>query len=354
MRLQALSDCWPSPPLSLSPHQGVAKAVYKALLELFRIFLQAVEDQLKREPESAIFSVFLILRLSFLLHLLPRQSSRSLRTARATTPEPQVLLPTSHPVVMGGESSQSDHSSDDGSPRVRPRAGKPVGVAKRNGLHHEPILVGGAGGKVGGVKAKAGGGQALLTVQIQRMDNGYDIALQEPNSSSRLVNGTAASNGASELRSAPTQSPVSVPDPTLSLNLVPNSRDPTPQHYSTPPSHLSAPQPVSIPPLPAEDVLRPASPSLRTPTKKTVPSPTAPLSPLLHHHPFLHSSPQHDPKTHTPLYHDLMKALGGSGRAFMAQQSFWVTLFVSVLEVDRSFLGWNEKTAELYERCVAC
>ena len=49
------------------------------------------------------------------------------------------------------------------------------------------------------------------------------------------------------------------------------------------------------------------------------------------------------------LHKELMKSLG-SGQSFMLQRSFWNALFVSVVDTDRGHLGWNEKTAELYNR----
>ena len=56
-----------------------------------------------------------------------------------------------------------------------------------------------------------------------------------------------------------------------------------------------------------------------------------------------------DPKNTTFLYKDLMKALG-SGRTFMLSRQFWNLLFMSTIDMDRNYLGWNESTAELYQR----
>ena len=52
--------------------QGVSRAVYKGLLELLKYFLQSIEDELQKEPEASIFSVFLLLRLAFSVFLLPK------------------------------------------------------------------------------------------------------------------------------------------------------------------------------------------------------------------------------------------------------------------------------------------
>ena len=56
-----------------------------------------------------------------------------------------------------------------------------------------------------------------------------------------------------------------------------------------------------------------------------------------------------DEDSRTYLYKDLMKALGSS-RTFMVNRHFWNVLFMSTIDEDRNYLGWNEKTAELYER----
>jgi len=49
------------------------------------------------------------------------------------------------------------------------------------------------------------------------------------------------------------------------------------------------------------------------------------------------------------LYKDLMKALGSS-RTFLLNRPFWNGLFMSTVDMNRNYLGWNERTTELYER----
>ena len=51
----------------------------------------------------------------------------------------------------------------------------------------------------------------------------------------------------------------------------------------------------------------------------------------------------------TFLYKDLMKTLGNT-RTFLLNRQFWNVLFMSTVDTDRNYLGWNERTAELYER----
>ena len=51
------------------------------------------------------------------------------------------------------------------------------------------------------------------------------------------------------------------------------------------------------------------------------------------------------------IYKDLLKALRSSGKAFMMEnRKFWNVLFMSVVTVERNYLGWNENTADLYQR----
>ena len=55
-----------------------------------------------------------------------------------------------------------------------------------------------------------------------------------------------------------------------------------------------------------------------------------------------------DLKGCTFIYKDLMKALGSS-RTFLLNRLFWNGLFMSTVDMNRSYLGWNERTTELYE-----
>ena len=51
--------------------QATSKAVFKGLQELLKYLLQFVEEELQKDSEASIFSVFLILRLAFSIHLPP-------------------------------------------------------------------------------------------------------------------------------------------------------------------------------------------------------------------------------------------------------------------------------------------
>ena len=79
-----------------------------------------------------------------------------------------------------------------------------------------------------------------------------------------------------------------------------------------------------------------------------------PGSPLLSMHRRLRSEAKLSDYSYTKdtafLYKDLTKALGNTGKAFMLERNFWNVLFMSVVTVERSYLGWNENTTELYQR----
>ena len=50
------------------------------------------------------------------------------------------------------------------------------------------------------------------------------------------------------------------------------------------------------------------------------------------------------------LHNDLIKSLGPNVKNLVVKRQFWNNLFACVVEADRKYLGWNEKTPELYDR----
>lgn len=54
------------------------------------------------------------------------------------------------------------------------------------------------------------------------------------------------------------------------------------------------------------------------------------------------------------IYKDLSKSLRSGGKTFMMEnRKFWNVLFMSVVTVERNYLGWNENTADLYQRLAS-
>ena len=65
------------------------------------------------------------------------------------------------------------------------------------------------------------------------------------------------------------------------------------------------------------------------------------------------SSPASDEGEDIPLmylHNDLIRGLGPSFRELVVKRQFWSNVFASVVHTDRRYLGWNEKTVELYDR----
>ena len=49
------------------------------------------------------------------------------------------------------------------------------------------------------------------------------------------------------------------------------------------------------------------------------------------------------------LYKELLKGQGDV-RPFLVKKEFWSNVFMSTVDTDRGYLGWNERTADLYHR----
>lgn len=50
------------------------------------------------------------------------------------------------------------------------------------------------------------------------------------------------------------------------------------------------------------------------------------------------------------LHTDLLKGFSNVMKDVIIKRHFWNNLFSAVVQADRKYLGWNEKTGELYER----
>ena len=53
------------------------------------------------------------------------------------------------------------------------------------------------------------------------------------------------------------------------------------------------------------------------------------------------------------LHTELLKSLSNAMKGIVVKRHFWNSMFSAVVQADRKYLGWNERTFELYERCVA-
>lgn len=50
------------------------------------------------------------------------------------------------------------------------------------------------------------------------------------------------------------------------------------------------------------------------------------------------------------LHNDFISELGANFKELVVKRAFWANMFISVVHTDRKYLGWNEKTSELYDR----
>ncbi|XP_011405011.1 PREDICTED: MAP kinase-activating death domain protein-like [Amphimedon queenslandica] len=50
------------------------------------------------------------------------------------------------------------------------------------------------------------------------------------------------------------------------------------------------------------------------------------------------------------LHVDLLRAFSSAMKGIVVRRQFWNSLFSAVVQADRKYLGWNEKTSELYDR----
>ena len=52
------------------------------------------------------------------------------------------------------------------------------------------------------------------------------------------------------------------------------------------------------------------------------------------------------------LHTELLRSLSNVMKGIVVKRHFWNSMFSAVVQADRKYLGWNERTFELYERCV--
>lgn len=85
----------------------MSKAVFKGVVDLMKYFVLSIEEDLLREPESSIFSLFLILRIAFSVYLPPKLQKNTISTSLLTAlnlnsfltplPSPEALMIDSSP-----------------------------------------------------------------------------------------------------------------------------------------------------------------------------------------------------------------------------------------------------------------
>ena len=379
-----------SPPLFLPTLQGVPKPVFKGLVELLKYLLQCIEEELQKEPEAAIFSAFLILRLAFSIHLQTkeRQSSLSMAKLENERHSPFSFLAqfsskasesttqiSSRRSRSPSSASSSSRSSPDGPPINFSTSTKTSKLARHTSastntpdaetvsVGHTADLHGHNGGDVTIPKSISGEldrNKGLANGGVGSTPLSHDELLDDGSTATLVANTGTPSQAVSERigdegggnkgqpngdidRTSHSNLPT---EPTRLTHVVQNGvvSESATSRKAPPRSSKSTPNTKSSH----------TAPQLQFPHRSGSPMPSfknqkqgqsSPQSPTL----FPPLPEGQDLKGCTFIYKDLMKALGSS-RTFLLNRLFWNGLFMSTVDMNRSYLGWNERTTELYER----
>ena len=337
--------------------QATTKAVFKGLQDLLKYLLQFVEEELQKDSEASILSVFLIFRLAFSIHLPPsKKTGGGLAFLSALfgmdDTQDKSTKPTQQESVemesVLGSSGKFQEECDGGNGKSEPERKQDGGQEPAEVRH--------------GASAEE---KSPLKDDSRGLEDGRK---EEP----------SQDDGDNSQRSLVFEDPLS--------SMAHYYRDGSPVHtigstssaFSPPvevESRLPRTHPIATPP---------SSEKLKPPNLSNGGHPTGPgvrsasLSPVrVNQHrakgsPLLSKravSPSHQlllellesPRVYHPnetghrltdcvlLYKELVKSLGSS-RSFLMEKKFWNVLFMSTICTDRNQLGWNEKTAELYTR----
>lgn len=291
--------------------KGVTRAVYRGVLDLLKLLLQCVEEDYQREPEGPLFSVFLILRISFTIYYEPKQKSTlgfSLRSALSVGSSflghtDSYKSPRETTTSSWSESSsqtKTESMTSVRASRTQPRAGSVDSslLSSRNGLMS-------SGNFELSDNTTPTSSNTLPT--INRSSTSFSTPTR--NISSVLSPKTSSPQRSHEKASGGTQASFKrSPSPSRSL-------DSTIKH-----SHLSS--------IMVQDDL---------------------MTQLVNSPRFFHPIDGQDLKSCNFLYKELLRGQGAV-KPFLLKKDFWNTVFMSTIDTDRGYLGWNERTADLYRR----
>ena len=351
--------------------QATTKAVFKGLQDLLKYLLQFVEEELQKDSEASIFSVFLILRLAFSIHLPPsKQKTGGFFSALFGMDDGQgrVKSPQKESVEMEsvvGSGSKSVEECDGGSekeiPEKRKNDGKdqePAEIQHRASTEETSPLK-----DVDSCDITSGDGDGDGSKEKSSpppQDGGENSEQQSLEFQDPLSNMTHSHLDGSPVRTIGSASsaftaPVGEVESTIDISRLPRA-----QPIATPPlseqlhrrlanGHLSDSSHGGVrrASLNPNEQLAKGSP-LR---KGRAVSPSHQLllellaSPRIYH-PY---ETEHQSVGYVFLYKELMKSMGNA-KSFLMEKKFWDVLFMSVISTDRNQLGWNEKTTELYTR----
>lgn len=359
--------------------QGTTRAVFKGLQDLLKYLLLCVEEELQKESEANIFSVFLILRLAFSIHLPPPAKqktggsglsffsslfgsddaqSRSKVTEKGSVEMKNVI----------GSDEKSVEACDGGSKTDSLEAKSDESSEQENGDVEGDRVLSGEGEvplKEENINLVDIHKHLLYQANGESDSSSHSLEFEDPltNVTHNIHDGspvrtigspTSAFSPTSELQDSrvPSTHPVATPPatPTSTGQLLPQSRPPLNNllNGNIPANLKSREKIVNLSPArAAQDALK-GSP-LR---KGRAVSPSHLLllelleSPRLYHP---NETGPHRLAGCVFLYKEVMKSLGSS-KSFLLEKKFWDVLFMSTISTDRNQLGWNEKTTELYTR----
>lgn len=359
--------------------------MFKGLQELLKYLLQFVEEELQKDSEASIFSVFLILRLAFSIHLPPpKQKTGGGFFSSLFGTEDAAKSPVQKKPVFEMESvvgSNVEEEYDGGSTKKEPSEEKeengsnldPAEVHRVAQLKEESPLTSGscdfsANGEAGGGGSKEKPPPQSPPTQDAVENSEQSVEFEDPLSSmthSRLDGSPVRTIGSAS-------SAFSIPGGEMenTSNNVNNSRLPRAHPIATPPiaepiqlhqlhqslanGHLSDPthrreegggvQRTKL--TPSEQLAR-GSPLRKG--RAVSPSHQLLLELLASPRVYRPNETDHQVAGCVFLYRELMRSMGNA-KAFLLEKKFWDILFMAVISTDRNQLGWNEKTAQLYTR----
>ena len=370
--------------------------MFKGLSDLLKYLLQCIEEEFQKEPEATIFSAFLILRLAFCIYLQPKdQQSLIKQDSEYSSPFSFLFssrgseTPT-HISSRGStnSASSSSRSSPDGTPahstlgtpvlktsnlarHVSTSASTPSDSStampvrsRRSGyvnVHSSSPMI--PNGRISEELDQSDDlvdrGVDLTPLRVDKDEDGITSTATPSNISTPMHSvgeGSGSGRAESEVQLSPprpdvgTNSPVEAAQLTHeTLNGITRDLTPSPNNASNiSTADTPSPQPIANhrPETPPQQFSH-RSESPMSSSKKQNRGWNCPQSPTL----FPPLPEGLDLRGCTFLYKDLMKTLGNT-RTFLLNRQFWNVLFMSTVDMDRNYLGWNERTAELYERLV--
>ena len=351
--------------------------MFKGLQDLLKYLLLCVEEELQKDSEASIFSVFLILRLAFSIHLPPPkqktagtglsffstlfgsdEAQQRSKVSPKETVEMQNVLGSSGKMVEecdggskvgAGENSREEEERRGEQESVGDKH-RALASAQETSLKEDSVLTSlDENGKVVP--------QPSSPLVVDCDDKGspkHSLEFTDP-----LSDVSHSCLDGSPVRTIGSASSAFTP-----IGLVAEDRFPRIQPVATPPTgQLHHQRSPDIPNGDLSDLKSPGGSATLSPARV---SQNAKGSPLRKGRA---RSPSHQlllellesPRVYRPndgdsrlagcvfLYKELIRSLGSS-KSFLMEKKFWSVLFMSTISTDRNQLGWNEKTTELYTR----